>query len=78
MDTFKLYNLVAQKKWTEFLGELPVGETKIGFPSVPDIKSCKAIAYSINSDKTRRRYTFKVDKDERSAVIKVEVREDVE
>ncbi len=71
MNTFELYSLINQKKWTEFLGALPVGEHKMAFPSVAAIKSCKAVAYSINSDKIGRRYTFNVNKDERYAIITV-------
>lgn len=71
MDTFELYSLINQKKWTEFLVSLSVGSHKIAFPTIADIKSCKAVAYSINSDKTGRRYNFNVDKDEKTAVITV-------
>lgn len=72
MDTFILNKLIAERKWTEFLKALPIGETKVGFQEIADIKSCKAIAYDINSDKTGRRYTFNVNKDEKSAIINVE------
>lgn len=72
MDTFELYSLINQKRWTEFLGALPIGSHKIAFPSLADIKSCKAVAYAINSDKTGRKYKFNVDKDERMANITIE------
>jgi len=73
MDIKKITDLIADKKWTAMLAELPEGEHTLPFESVDDIKSCKAIAYSINSDRTGRRYTFNVDKAERTAVVKVEV-----
>lgn len=71
MEAFELYQLVNQKRWTELLGSLPVGCHIITFPSLADIKSCKAVAYSINSDKSGRRYTFNVDKDEKRVSINV-------
>lgn len=72
METFELYSLINQKRWTEFLGVLPIGSHTIAFPSLADIKSCKAVAYAINSDKSGRRYKFNVDKDERRVNITVE------
>ena len=54
------------------LAELPAGDHTISFESLDDIRSCKAVAYSINSDNTGRRYTFNVDKAGKTAVIKVE------
>lgn len=54
------------------LAELPIGEHILSFESLDDIRSCKAIAYSLNSDRIGRRYTFNVDKAGRTAVIKVE------
>lgn len=72
MDIKKTLELIAEKKWTAMLGELPVGKHVLPFPSVDDIRSCKAIAYSLNSDRKGRRYTFNVDKAELSVVINVE------
>ena len=54
------------------LAELPAGDHTLCFESLDDIKSCKAIAYSINSDNIGRRYTFNVDKTTKTVVIKVE------
>ncbi len=71
MDLYTLNNLVAERQWTELLRALPEGETKLGFPDLSALNSCKAVAYSINSDKTGRSYYFKVNKDERSAIITV-------
>lgn len=71
MDILKINTLISERKWTELLGQLPEGETTIGFPSINLLKSCKARAYDINSDKIGRRYTFKVDKSTVSAVITV-------
>lgn len=74
MDLYTLNNLIAGKRWTELLGSLPEGETKIGFPDLPALKSCKAVAYAINSDKTGRYYYFNVNKGEVSAKITVEIK----
>lgn len=71
MEAFEQYSLINQKRWTELLGSLEVGEHTFTFPSIPDIKSCKAIAYNINSDKTGRAYYFNVNKDEKRVVITV-------
>ncbi len=73
MDIKKITDLIAGRKWTAMLAELPEGEHTLSFESVDDIKSCKAIAYSINSDRKGKRYTFIVDKPERTAIIKVEI-----
>lgn len=72
MDIKKITELIAGRRWTAMLAELPSGEHTLSFESLDDIRSCKAIAYSLNSDRTGRRYTFNVDKSERTAVIKVE------
>ena len=69
MDIFRINSLVENKKWTELLETLPDGEHKIAFRSVKDIKSCKAIAYDINSDKNGRNYRFRVDKNDICATI---------
>ena len=71
MDIFKINSLVGQKKWTELLNTLPEGEHKIPFPSIPDIKSCKATAYDMNSTLGYSRFTFNVNKGEVSAKITV-------
>ena len=75
MNIKKINELNAEKKWTALLAELPEGDdgTTLQFSSLDDIKSCKAIAYSINSDRTGRRYTFTVNKDKKEATIKVEI-----
>ena len=64
---------MAGKQWKKMLGTLPLGEHTISFRSIGDIKSCKAIAYDINSDKTGRRYTFNVNKD--SLIVKIKIEE---
>lgn len=73
MNIKLIVNLIADKKWTAMLAELPAGEHTLPFESVDDIKSCKAIAYSINSDQTGIRYTFNVVKEKKEATIKVEI-----
>lgn len=72
MDIKKITELIAGRRWTAMLAELPIGEHILSFESLDDIRSCKAIAYSLNSDRIGRRYTFNVDKAGRTAVIKVE------
>ena len=71
MEAFEHYALINEKRWTEFLHSLPVGEHIFTFPSIPDIKSCKAIAYDINSNKTGRAYYFNVVKSEKKVTITV-------
>lgn len=71
MEQFELYSLINQKKWTEFLHSLNVGEHTFVFPSVGDIKSCKAVAYSLNSDKIGRSYYFNVNKFEKKVIITI-------
>ena len=75
MDIKKINALIAEKRWTEMLKELPAGQHTIPFPNVEAIRSCKAVAYSINSDNKVREegntYLFNVDKSELSAIITV-------
>lgn len=71
MDIKKINELIAESKWTAMLNELTAGTHIIEFPSVDAIKSCKAVAYSINSDGIGRTYTFNVNKSEKTAVINV-------
>ena len=67
------YKLVDERNWTAFLASLEPGISTVKFPSVKAIKSCKAVAYDINSDKRGRTYKFEVDKPTCSAKITVEV-----
>lgn len=71
MNTFNAYQLIEEKKWTAFLKVLDAGEHTFLFPSVKDIKSCKAIGYDLNSDDAGRQYFFNVNKAERKVTIKV-------
>lgn len=71
MEVFEQYSLINKKQWKALLGSLEVGEHTFTFPSIGDIKSCKAIGYDINSDKTGRFYSFNVNKDERKVIITV-------
>lgn len=73
MDTFKLYDLISKRRWTEFLKSLEVGESSFAFPSVADIHSCKAIGYSLNSDGLGRTYNFNVNKAEKKVIITVKL-----
>ena len=72
MEIFELYSLINQRRWTEFLKSLDAGEHTFTFPALPDIASCKAVAYSLNSDKQGKSYRFNVDKDEKKVVITVQ------
>lgn len=65
------YKLVDSRQWKEFLNGLDSGVSTVKFPTLEAIKSCKAIAYDMNSDKRGRTYTFKVDKASCSAEITV-------
>lgn len=67
------YKLVDQGKWTDFLNSLEAGIFTVRFPSLEAIKSCKAVAYDINSNKRGRTYAFSVDKDTCSAEITVTI-----
>ena len=77
MDIIKICKLIESREWTAMLAELPAGKHTIKFPDVESIKSCKAIAYSLNSDKKGRRYTFNVDKEELSVTINVESEDNI-
>ena len=72
MDIKKITELQAGRQWTDMLSSLPPGNHTLSFESLRDIRSCKAVAYSINSDHIGRRYTFNVDKAEKTVVVKVE------
>jgi len=72
MEVFEQYSLINQKKWTEFLGSLDCGQHTFTFPSLPDIASCKAVAYSLNSDKNGREYRFNVEKSTKKVRITVQ------
>ena len=67
------YKLVDQGKWTDFLNSLEAGIYTVRFASLEAIKSCKAVAYDINSDKRGRTYAFSVDKGTCSAEITVTI-----
>ena len=69
------YKLVDDKQWTKLLESLEPGSSTVRFHSIGDIKSCKAVAYDLNSDNRGRTYAFKVDKDSRSAEITVTITE---
>lgn len=71
MEVFEQYSLINQKRWTDFLKGLDIGEHTFSFPSIADIKSCKSVAYTLNTDRLGRIYGFEVDKGEKKAVITV-------
>ncbi len=72
MDFIKIKECMENREWTAMLKELPVGKHTLKFPDVDAIKSCKAIAYSLNSDRDGRKYTFNVDKSICTVIINVE------
>lgn len=72
MDIKKINEFMSQSRWTDMLKELTPGKHILPCPSVDAIRSCKAIAYSLNSDRKGRRYTFHVDKAKLSVTINVE------
>lgn len=71
MTHFEIQALIQHKRWTELLRSLEPGENDLFFPSVEAIKSCKAVAYDINSSNTGRKYYFHVDKAESRVTITV-------
>lgn len=69
MTYFEIHKLIKERRWTELLRGLELGENELAFDSVQDIASCKAIAYSMNSDRSGRIYNFRVNKGDKKAVI---------
>lgn len=71
METFEQYALINQKKWTELLKELEVGEHVLTLPSIPDIHSLKSVAYFLNGNRIGRKYALRADKDKLIVTITV-------
>ena len=71
METFETYSLIGQKKWTAFLTSLEFGEHSFCLPSIAAIKSCKAVAYSLNTDGLGRRYSISADKATKKVTIAI-------
>jgi hypothetical protein len=72
MDIVTITRLIADKEWTKMLKSLPEGEHTLPFRDVKDIRSCKAIAYDINSNgPSGRKYYFNVDK--RNLTVRIRV-----
>lgn len=69
MEAFEQYALINQKKWTELLKELEVGEHVLTLPSIPDIHSLKSVAYFLNGNKTGRKYALRADKEKKIVTI---------
>lgn len=71
MTPFETQKLIHNRKWTALLCGLVVGENELFFPSIEAMKSCKTIAYDINtstaSRNAGRHYKFKVSKIENGA-----------
>ena len=66
------YELIREKKWTEFLKSLPIGNYTIQMDDNKSIHSMKVVAYSINSDgDSENIYNFSVSKRTRTLTIKV-------
>ena len=77
MDIQKINNYMAESKWTALLGELPAGTHTLSFPNIEAIKSCKAVAYSLNSDYKAigRGYEYKFNVDKTNRLVTVVVSE---
>ena len=74
METFEQYSLINRKQWTEFLTGLDEGEHTFSFPSIDHIKSCKSVAYTLNTDGKGKRYAFRVpDKANKMVIITVKI-----
>ena len=71
MDIKKINELMAHKEWTAMLGALSEGTHTLQFENVLKIRSCKAVAYDINSNHTGRTYYFKVNKKTLTVIITV-------
>jgi len=71
MTYFEIYTLIQEKRWTELLRGLEPGEHELAFPSLNDIKSCKATAYEMNSNNGGRLFRFHVDKRASKVTLKV-------
>lgn len=66
MKAVDIQTLIHNNKWTELLCCLNPGENELFFPSEKAMKSCKAMAYDINSrnkaNGVKRVYNFHVEK----------------
>lgn len=71
MDIRRINELMAGNEWTAMLRELPDGPHTLQFPNIGAIKSCKAVAYDLNSDNMGRKYCFNVKKETLTVVITV-------
>ena len=63
---------MAKSHWTALLKELPVATHTLQFTFLNDIKSCRALAYGLNSDRIGVTYRFSVDKKTKVVIIYVE------
>ena len=71
MEAFEQYSLIYQKKWTELLKGLEIGEHTLTFPSIQDIHSFKSTAYKLNTDRLGRVYSIDADKGKRIAKVTI-------
>lgn len=72
METFEQYDLIHRNQWTELLKTLAPGEYTFSFPTIKAIQSCKAVAYTLNTNEGVRRYAFRVpNKKNRTVITKV-------
>lgn len=66
MTAIEIQELIHNNKWTELLCCLEPGENELFFPSEKAMKSCKAMAYDMNSrnkaNGLQRGYYFHVEK----------------
>lgn len=63
MTDKEIKTLISECKWSELLKGLPQGTHQLFFPSNDAIRSCKAVAYNLNSDRMGKTFQFKVDKE---------------
>ena len=71
MEAHIQYGLINQKKWTDLLKGMEVGEHTFTFPSREDIHSFRSIAYKLNTDRLGRHYSISADKADMIVTIKV-------
>lgn len=64
------YKAVSERRWTSVLSQLEGSET-IRFASLPEMLSCRSMAYFLNTNNEGRYYSIKMDKDTLTLTITV-------
>lgn len=71
------YKLIRERRWSEFLRSLSVGNYTVPFSDIRAIRSMTVVAYKFNSDnESDIIYNFTVNKLNKTVTIKVMPRED--